>query len=259
MTRRSIVYALLVTVLVPAAARAGTPERSGPSLAAQQALLALEQPSLPQALPGSTQSGTGTGFSVAESCSAAQAAYKRPGAPLPRGAKVSAGPGGGLLVTTRYGQTAIFFSGAGGNCSYTIDADNTVSVTGHGPIPAGGSFATVGCQDAFSVPSAGTEGAAVTLGGRPYFLLVGDLSGAGSGKAPPPAADYRALVAQGSIARVRAELTSTSDVASIGKTYSVSLSTSTSGQIVAELGGAARGETLSFTCTSSLEQLLGVR
>ena len=210
-----------------------------PPAEVDDALVRLSQPSVPGPLPGSAPLGASQ-YLARRPCSKVVAAYRKPNAPLPEGAKATTAKEGVLTVEGPFGTSAIVTSPPPpgtpqGSCVYTIAAAPNFIVTGSsgGDVSA---FASLGCDSTFTEFALMHE---YRSGGRSWVAVINALEA--------PAKGFVGAIAEGTIqqlvnqgeaglkpGKVRLELDET------------------------KRSGTARfadGARLSFTCTGSLAQI----
>jgi hypothetical protein len=210
-----------------------------PSARALAAMAALQAPSLPGPLPGSTPVG-GTSYLAAGACADARAAYKAVGAPIPAGSTLADGPNGILLINAPFRQSAVSFEDGQAGCYYHILGAPTIHLLGAGPVPSGDSFAAVGCYGTGVDTTAMAE---FQIGAQTYTIYLGspkgvDVSGSVSSK------QFVLFIGQGTIKQVVPTLTKAPH-------YPVAVSGDPD-HLAADLQGDAMGGRLELACTTSL-------
>ncbi|MBV8195283.1 MAG: hypothetical protein JOY80_07115 [Candidatus Dormibacteraeota bacterium] len=168
---------------------------------------------------------------------------------------MSDGADGALLIKDHLGTSGILLTASGASCSYTIAPEPTLEVAGNGPVPAAAAFTQVGCLAEYTNPSQGVEVADATFGGTPFLFIIGVLNSGGA--TPPPASAYTLTVEQGSIAQLAPQFLSGNGAVS-GTMYPATVTDTQDGRILATLGGAAQGQTVSVECTAPFSQVLNV-
>lgn len=216
-----------------------------------RALQQLDNPGTIKPLPGSVPSELVTGeYTTGKSCSAVRAAYRNPST-LPHGAHASAGPGGVVLVSDQVGDQdgIVTLNRPKHGCAYTIADQPTVQAGGHGPVPAGAFWGSVGCGPPGSGFPKGLAAAAFTGAGKPWIAFLGPANSNATSAAQ--AAKYAIDVAQETLAQA----TRSGDSGRPPGTQYPATVQYTDGVFAVKLGGAGAGQTLTLACTVEFGQL----